>query len=68
MKAPSPFWALWGWPIALAALTATGLVSALVSETWGDWWSWLALGLPTLVMAWHAWPRKHTRSPRDDSP
>jgi hypothetical protein len=66
MKAPSPFWALWGWPIALAVLTATGLVSALVSDTWGDWWAWFALGLPTLVMGWHTRPREHSRSPQDD--
>jgi len=66
MKTLSPFWALWGWPIALAVLTATGLASALVSDTWGDWWAWLALGLPTLVMGWHAWPRKHARSLQDD--
>ncbi|MDT0137810.1 hypothetical protein [Acidovorax sp. PRC11] len=43
---------LWGWPIALGVLTATGLVSALVSEGWGDVWSWIALGVPVAVMAW----------------
>ncbi len=43
---------LWGWPIALGVLTATGLVSALVSEGWGDVWSWIALGVPVAVMVW----------------
>jgi hypothetical protein len=46
---------LWFWPIAIGVLTTTGLVTALVSDTWGDWWSWLALGVPVLVMGWYAW-------------
>jgi len=41
---------VWAWPLALAILSASGLFSALVSDTWGDVWSWLALGLPVLVM------------------
>lgn len=50
------FWHLWRWPIVLGVLSATGLLSALVSDGgWGDWWSWLALGLPVAVMAWFAW-------------
>ena len=44
--------ALWAWPTALGLLTASGLASALVSDGWGDAWSWLALGLPVGVMAW----------------
>lgn len=46
---------MWGWPIALGVLTASGLLSALVSEGWGDAWSWVGLGVPVAVMAWHAW-------------
>ncbi len=42
---------VWGWPVALGLLSATGLVSALVSDGWGDTWSWLALGVPLLVVA-----------------
>lgn len=45
---------LWGWPVVLGLLSASGLVSALVSDDWGDAWSWVALGLPVLVMAWYA--------------
>lgn len=41
---------VWTWPIALGLLTATGLLSALVSDGWGDAWSWLALGVPVAVM------------------
>ena len=50
-------WKLWGWPIALALLTASGLVTALVSDGAGDAWSWVGLGVPVAVMAWHAWRR-----------
>lgn len=46
---------LWGWPIAMGVLSASGLLSALVSDRWGDYWSWLALGVPVAVMAWYGW-------------
>lgn len=42
---------LWGWPLALGLLSASGLLSALVSDHWGDAWSWFALGVPVAVMA-----------------
>ena len=57
MKKPTPFWSLWGWPIALGVLTTTGLLTALVSDTWGDWWSWVGLGVPVAVMCWYSWAR-----------
>lgn len=50
----SPLLRLWAWPIVMAVLTATGLVSALVSDHYGDWWSWLGLGVPVAVMVWFA--------------
>lgn len=53
---------LWGAPILLALLTASGLVSALVSDGWGDAWSWIGLGVPVAAMAWLAAPRRATRS------
>lgn len=49
---------LWTWPLVLGLLSATGLVSALVSDGWGDTWSWFALGLPVAVMAWFGWGRR----------
>ena len=51
------FWALWGWPIVMGVLSTTGLLTALVSDTWGDWWSWVGLGIPVAVMGWTCWPR-----------
>lgn len=52
---------LWGWPIVLGLLTASGLITALVSDRWGDWWSWIGLGVPMAVIAWFSFGR--TRSP-----
>jgi hypothetical protein len=51
----SPFFKLWGWPIVLGLLTATGLVTGLVSESWGDVWSWVGLGVPAAVIVWFWW-------------
>ena len=48
---------MWAAPIALGLLTASGLVTALVSDHWGDAWSWVGLGVPVAVMAWYAWPQ-----------
>jgi hypothetical protein len=40
----------------MGVLSATGLLTALVSDGgWGDWWSWVGLGVPVAVMAWFAW-------------
>ena len=56
MKKHRPFWALWGGPIVMGVLTTTGLITALVSDTWGDWWSWVGLGVPVAVMGWYGRP------------
>lgn len=47
------FLRLWGGPLLLGLLTASGLVSALLSDGAGDVWSWLGLGVPVAVMAWY---------------
>jgi len=54
----------WSGPIAMGLLTSTGLATALVSDTWGDWWSWVGLGVPTLAMAWFAWRPKPSSHPQ----
>ena len=54
---------LWGAPIVLGGLTASGLVSALLSEGWGDVWSWIGLGVPVVVMTWYAFVRKARPAP-----
>lgn len=53
---------VWAVPVALGVLTASGLLSALVSEGWGDVWSWIGLGIPVAVMGWYGLPLR--RSPR----
>lgn len=49
------FFRLWGWPIVLGLLTASGLGTGLVSDGWGDVWSWFGLGIPVAVIAWFWW-------------
>ena len=55
---PGSFRQLWFWPLVLGLLTATGLLSALFSDGWGDVWSWLGLGVPVVVMAWFGLSRR----------
>ncbi len=43
--------AVWRVPVALAALTTSGLLSALVFDGVGDVWSWVALAAPLAVAA-----------------
>ena len=50
----SAFLRVWGWPLLIAVLSASGLATALVSDGWGDSWSWVALGTPVAVTAWFA--------------
>ncbi|RCW71244.1 hypothetical protein [Pseudorhodoferax soli] len=56
------FWRLWGWPLAIGLASGTGLVTALLADGWADAWSWVGLGLPLAVAAWHGW------RPAKDSP
>ena len=53
---------LWAWPVALALLSASGLIGALVSDGWGDAWSWFALGLPVAVTTWYGLRTRSTSS------
>lgn len=62
------FWRMWGGPLLMALLTASGLVTALLSDTWGDWWSWVGLGVPTAAMGWYAWPRRAAGPPGPPDP
>lgn len=43
---------LWGWPLALGVVTASGLLGALLSDGLGDVWSWIALSTPLLAATW----------------
>ena len=46
------FLSLWGWPSFLGLTTASGLLSALLSDGAGDVWSWFALGFPIAAALW----------------
>lgn len=50
---------LWGWPLALAFITLTGLTAALFSEGGlGDWLAAVCLAAPVLVCVWFGWLRQ----------
>jgi hypothetical protein len=49
---------VWTWPLVIAAFSLSGLLSALVSDGWGDVWAWLALGLPLMVIARFSFGRR----------
>ncbi len=51
-------WRLWGAPIALAVLSAIGLIAGLVGDDIWDALSWLGLGLPVAVCVWFGWVRR----------
>ena len=57
------FWRLWGWPLVVGLASGTGLVTALLSDGWGDWWAWIGLGLPLVLAAWHWWGPPKNRQP-----
>ncbi len=61
MMSPA-FRRLWGWPIVLGLLSASGLLSALVSDGWGDVWSWVGLGVPVVLMVRHGIARRRPAS------
>jgi hypothetical protein len=42
----------WRAPIVLGVLTASGLLSALVSDGIGDVWAWITLAAPLAVAVW----------------
>jgi hypothetical protein len=44
---------LWGMPILLGLLSGIGLISALLEDGLWDWISWLALGIPSVLMGWY---------------
>ncbi|MCY1283824.1 hypothetical protein D9M68_402630 [compost metagenome] len=53
-------WMIFRWPLLIGLLSTFGLVSALVADGAWDLLSWLALGVPLLLVGW-VW----TRLPRN---
>jgi len=50
--------AVYGGPLVLGVLSVVGLLSALMSEGPGRYFSWLALGAPVALAAWFFARRK----------
>ena len=50
--------AVYGGPLVLGVLSVAGLLSALLSEGSGRYFSWLALGAPVVLTAWFFARRK----------
>ncbi|SEW52870.1 hypothetical protein [Chitinophaga arvensicola] len=51
---------VWGKPLLVALLSITGLITALVGDGYWDAFSWLALGIPLVMMAGHYFYPKKT--------
>jgi len=45
-------WRVYGGPLLLGLLSVAGLLTALMSEGVGRYFSWIAVGAPVLVTAW----------------
>lgn len=68
-------WRIFRWPLAIGVLTLTGLITGLVSDSWGDVLAAVGLFVPAAVGIWHAAgrrprqrlaaetsPRRHTKT------
>ena len=54
------WWTVYGGPLLLGALSAAGLLTALLSEGAGRYFSWIAVGAPVALTAWFFARRKRT--------
>ena len=50
----------WEAPIVLSAVSAAGLVFALLADGIWDVLSWIGLGIPVAACAWYAWRPQRT--------
>jgi hypothetical protein len=46
------FLKIWGVPVLMAILSMVGLLSALIGDGPWDGLSWIALGIPVIVICW----------------
>ena len=46
------FLKVWGVPVLLAVLSMVGLLAALIGDGPWDGLSWVALGIPVVVIGW----------------
>lgn len=57
-RAQNSLWRVFAIPLAIAAISLVGLVSALLGDGLKDWISWAALATPLVVIAWAARARR----------
>jgi hypothetical protein len=50
--------AVYGGPLLIGVLSITGLLTALLSEGFGRYFSWIALGMPVAATVWFFARRK----------
>jgi hypothetical protein len=46
---------VWGAPLAMAVVSAIGLLGALVGDGGWNWLSWVGLGVPCVAGTWLGW-------------
>jgi len=52
------WWNVYGGPLLLGVLSVAGLLTALLSEGAGRYFSWIAVGAPVVVTTWFFARRK----------
>ncbi|MCK1511684.1 hypothetical protein IVB22_03670 [Bradyrhizobium sp. 190] len=52
------WWTVYGGPLLLGVLSIAGLLTALLSEGAGRYFSWIAVGAPVAATAWFFARRK----------
>lgn len=56
-------WQIFRWPLAIGVLTLTGLISGLVSDSWGDALAAIGLFVPAAVGTWYGLRRRGAARP-----
>jgi hypothetical protein len=54
------WWTVYGGPLLLGMLSIAGLLTALLSEGAGRYFSWIAVGAPVAVTTWFFARRKRS--------
>jgi hypothetical protein len=57
-RSSGTWWTVYGGPLLIGVLSTAGLLSALLYEGPGRYFSWLALGAPVALTAWFYVRRK----------
>ena len=61
-RSSGSWWTVYGGPLLIGVLSVAGLLSALLYEGPGRYFSWLALGAPIALTAWFYARRKRFKT------